>query len=63
MTDAVPPKPFPPTSLVGVRVPNDFNAVVVKAAAKNGVSYEEQLLAWAQAGAECQRLNHAGRKT
>lgn len=52
-----PPKPFPLTSLVGINVPTDFNKVVVAAAAKNGVLYEDQLLMWAQMGAECSRLH------
>lgn len=60
--------PFPPTSLVGIAVPHDFNAVVIKAAAKNGLSYQEQILAWAQKGAEHERQHErkdhirAGRK-
>ena len=61
-----PPKPFPATSLVGVAVPMDFNKVIIAAAAKADICYEDQLLAWAQKGAECSRLHEpkerAGRK-
>ena len=66
MIDHVPPKPFPPTSLVGVAVPTDFNKVILAAAKKNGLLYEDQLLTWAQNGAECSRLHEpkerSGRK-
>lgn len=62
----VPPVDFPPTSLVGVNVPADLNKVIIAAAARNGVVYEDQLLAWAQKGAECERLHgsreRSGRK-
>lgn len=57
MIDHVPPKPFPPTSLVGVAVPTDFNKVILAAAKKNGLLYEDQLLTWAQMGAECSRMH------
>lgn len=60
------PKPFPVTSLIGIAVPTDFNKVIIAAAAKNGLVYADQLLAWAQKGAECSRLHEpkerAGRK-
>jgi hypothetical protein len=65
MIEHVPPKPFPPTSLVGIAVPQDFNKVIIAAAAKDGVCYEDQLLKWAQMGAECQRMhskNEASRR-
>lgn len=60
------PKPFPPSAFVSIEVPLDFNKVIVAAAAKNStpdrtVSYQEQLLDWAQKGAECSRL-HEGKK-
>lgn len=57
MIEHIAPKVFPPSSLVGVDVPSDFNAVIIKAAARNGVVYADQILAWAQKGAECERLH------
>lgn len=57
-----PPKAFPATSLVGVAVPSDFNRVLITAAKKNDILYEDQLLKWAQMGAECSRL-HEAKKT
>lgn len=53
----VAPKDFPVSSLVGVQVPTDFNKVIVAAAARNGMAYADQLLLWAQKGAECERLH------
>lgn len=55
------PKPFPKTHLAGVAVPADFAKVVAEAAVKAGVLFEDQLLTWAQKGAECSRL-HKSRK-
>lgn len=52
-----PPADFPVTSLIGLNVPTDFNKVIIAAAAKNNVVYADQLLAWAQQGAECQRMH------
>lgn len=60
--DHVPPVDFPPTSLVGVNVPADLNKVIIAAAAKNNVCYEDQLLSWAQMGAECSRLHQPNGK-
>ena len=57
MIDHVPPKDFPPTSLVGIAVPADFNKVIIAAAAKSGICYEDQFLKWAQMGAECSRMH------
>jgi hypothetical protein len=51
-----PPKPYPLTSLVGVAVPTDFNKVIIAAAAKNDLVYQDQLLTWAMKGAEHERL-------
>lgn len=56
-----PPKPFPVTSLVGINVPQDFNQVIIKESQTNGITYEEQLLRWAQAGELCSRIHDAGR--
>lgn len=55
---APPAKEFPVASLVGLQVPSDFNAVIIAAAAKNKTVYEDQLLAWAMKGAECERRSH-----
>ena len=55
--DHVPPVDFPPTSLVGVNVPADLNKVIIAAAAKSGICYEDQFLKWAQMGAECSRMH------
>ena len=55
MIPHTPPKQFPLTSLVAVNVPTDFNKVIIAAAAKNGTLYQDQLLMWAQMGAECSR--------
>lgn len=57
MVDHIPPKDFPTHSLVGVYVPADFNRVLLDAAAKNNVLYQDQLLHWAQMGAECSRMH------
>lgn len=54
-----PPKPFPVSSLVAVNVPTDLNKVIIAAAAKAGICYEDQLLKWTQAGAECERMHQA----
>lgn len=57
-----PPKSFPFTALVGLAVPYDFHKVIAAAAKKNGIDYDEQLLKWAQMGAECSRM-HQPQKT
>lgn len=51
-----PPADFPPHHYTGVAVPSDFARVIVAAAAKNNVLFEDQLLMWAQLGAEHSRL-------
>ncbi len=55
----VPPKNFPPASLVGLMVPTDFNKVIIAATKKTGLVYADQLLMWAQKGAECERLHES----
>ena len=60
--DHVPPVDFPPTSLVGVNVPADLNKVIIAAAAKSGICYEDQFLAWTQMGAECSRMHQPNGK-
>ncbi len=57
-----PPADFPVTSLIGLNVPTDFNKVIIAAAAKNGLVYADQLLAWAQMGAECSRMHQPSGK-
>lgn len=60
-----PPKPFPSYHYIGLAVPLDFARVVSEVAAKNKRQFDEQLLEWAQIGAECSRLHQAktaGRK-
>jgi hypothetical protein len=44
-------------SYVGGPVPTDFNDVIIAAASKNSALYWDQLLAWAQMGAECSRMH------
>lgn len=56
MIDHVPPSEFPTRHYTAVAVPSAFAKVIVEAAAKNGVLFEDQLLSWAQAGAEHARL-------
>lgn len=59
------PKDFPPYHYIGVAVPLTFARVISEVAAKNGLQFDEQLLKWAQMGAECSRLHQpkvAGRK-
>ncbi len=51
------PKPYPHTHLTAVAVPTDFARVIAEAATKAGVLFEDQLLTWAQQGAECSRLH------
>lgn len=53
------PKPFPHTHYVGLAIPADFAKVVAEAAEKNDVLFHDQLLTWAQAGAECSRLHQS----
>lgn len=48
-----------PDHYVAVSVPRDFADVILDAADKNGVLFEQQILAWAQMGAECSRLHRA----
>lgn len=59
-SDHEPPKPFPVAHYTAVAVPVDFAKVVVEAAQKNKVLFEDQLLAWAQDGANCARM-HKGK--
>ncbi len=59
MIDHQPPEDFPTRHYTAVAVPQDFARVVVEAAAKAGVLFEDQLLTWAQAGAECARMHQA----
>ncbi len=56
MVDHLPPPKFPAVHFTGIAVPADFARAIVAAAAKNGVLFEDQLLSWAQAGAEHSRL-------
>ncbi len=56
MVEHDPPKPFPAVHYTAVAVPQDFARVVVEAAAKSGTLFEDQLLTWAQMGAEHSRL-------
>ncbi len=53
--DHTPPAPFPKHHLTGVQVPSDFAQVIVAAAEKSGRLFQDQLLHWAQMGAECER--------
>lgn len=57
-----PPAEYPPHHYTGVAVPSDFARVITAAAAKDGVLFEDQLLKWAQAGAECSRLHQSNGK-
>ena len=54
-----PPKDFPAAHLTAILVPIDFARAIVEAAAKSDVLFEDQLLAWAQMGAECGRLHQS----
>ena len=56
MVEHTPPKMFPPFHYAGIAVPSDFARVISAAAAKDGVLFEDQLLKWAQMGAEHSRL-------
>ncbi len=56
MVDHEPPAPFPSVHFTAVAVPANFARVIVDAAAKSGMLFEDQLLAWAQMGAEHSRL-------
>lgn len=56
MVDHEPPKEFPSVHYTAVAVPTSFAQVIVEAAAKAGVLFEDQLLTWAQMGAEHSRL-------
>lgn len=58
MTDQA-PAPFPTHHFAGVPVPSDFARVIREAAARNGVLFADQLLAWAQMGAECSRMHQS----
>lgn len=57
MSEHTPPSAFPKYSFVGGAVPRNFSDVIVAAAAKNKTLYWDQMLAWAQMGAECSRLH------
>lgn len=50
------PRPFPHTHYVGLAVPADFAKVIADAALKADTLFEDQLLTWAQMGAEHSRL-------
>ncbi len=56
MVDHEPPAPFPTVHFTAVAVPQDFARVVSDAAEKSGVLFGDQLLMWAQMGAEHSRL-------
>lgn len=56
MSDIKPPRTWPTTHYVGLAIPMDFAKVVIEAAAKNNTLFEDQLLTWAQMGAEHARL-------
>ncbi len=57
MIEHEPPAPFPTHSFVGGPIPTDFSDVIITMAAKNKVLYWDQLLMWAQLGAECSRMH------
>lgn len=57
MIDHTSPKDFPPHHYAGVAVPSDFARVIVASAAKSGILFADQLLKWAQMGAECSRMH------
>jgi hypothetical protein len=59
LLEHVPPMDYPPTSLVAVAVPKDFNKVIIAAAVKTGLVYADQLLMWAVKGAECERQHES----
>lgn len=50
-------KPLPLNHYVAVAVPPDFAKVIVDAAAKEGRTFSEQLLAFAISGADCARIH------
>lgn len=56
MTDHTPPHSFPPAHYVAVAVPRTFADVVIETAARNHCTFEDQILAFAQTGAEHMRL-------
>lgn len=62
MIEHTPPKDFPPHHYTAVAVPSDFARVIVATAAKSGILFEDQLLKWAQMGAECSRLHQPNGK-
>jgi hypothetical protein len=51
------PDAVPRFAYVLVPVPMDFNAVIVRETQRAQTLYAEQLLAWAQKGADCERLH------
>ncbi len=57
MIDHEPPATFPAVHYTAVAVPSAFAHVIVDVAEKNGILFEDQLLSWAQAGAECSRMH------
>lgn len=59
LIEHAPPPAFPVVHYTGCAVPADFARAVAAAALKAGVLFEDQLLTWAQAGAECSRLHKA----
>ena len=63
MIEHTPPADFPATHLVAVSVPSDFARCIAAAAIRDGILFEDQLLRWAQMGAECSRLHQSNGKT
>ena len=55
---SMPPKPPPINHFVAVAVPWNFAEVIVAAAARDGRTFTEQLLAFAVAGADCARIHN-----
>lgn len=53
------PQKLRPDHYIAIAVPRDFADVIIEAGDKNKLVFEEQLLAWAQMGAECSRLHRA----
>jgi len=57
MIEHVPPKDFPSYHNLGLAVPGDLAKVIGAAAAKRDFLFADQLLHWAQVGAECERMH------
>lgn len=62
MSDTMAPKSFPTYHYTAVAIPSDFARVLVASAAKSGILFEDQLLKWAQMGAECSRMHQPNGK-